>query len=262
MAYIALIKIKLPFFSIRNPESFQIGSSLPIPPPSALIGSLAYAVAVKEGLSPDEALAKVRDHVVLARASLMSEAPAVPNPILLWRYRILDKKREVLKLIKSKGHNYTEVKNALEQKYKDALYREYLFVHNISVAYVLRRGRVIPRDAFYLISRLGDTESTCSVTNVQISMYSEVQMKNVETEYPLVFDEEFIDDVEGDYMIIKMTDELRIMKSYVVPIRRKFIETKRGVKAVVYEPSKVKVNLKKPVRVYMFNSNYIVDVPA
>jgi len=262
MAYVALIKIKLPFFSIRNPESFQVGSSLPIPPPSALMGSLAYALAIKNGLSPNEALAKVRNYVALARASLISEAPAIPNPILLWRYRILDKKREVLKLIKTKRYSYTDIKNALEQKYKDALYREYLFAHNISVIYVLKKDKMISKDTFYLISRLGDTESICSVTDVQILTYREIQMKSVETKYPLIFNEEFIDDIKGDYMIIKMTDESRDMKAYVIPIRRRFIETKRGVKAVIYEPSKVRINLRRYVRVYVFNDDYVVDVPT
>jgi len=261
MAYVALVKIKLPFFSVRNPESFQVGSSLPIPPPSALMGSLAYALAIKKRLSPDEALTKVRDYVALARATLVSEAPAIPNPILLWRYRILDKKREVLKLIRTEKHSYIDIKSALERKYKDALYREYLFIHNISAVYVLKKDKVLSRDVFYLISRLGDTESTCSVTDVQMLTYREIQMKSVETKYPLIFNEEFIDDIKGDYMIIKMTDESRAMKAYVIPIRRRFIETKRGVKAVIYEPSKVSVNLRKYVRVYVFNNNYVVDVP-
>ncbi|RLG84982.1 MAG: type I-A CRISPR-associated protein Cas5, partial [Thermoprotei archaeon] len=222
MVYVALVKVKLPFFSIRNPESFQVGLSLPIPPPSTLIGSLAYALAVEKGLGSKDALNEARNSVILARATLVATAPAIPNSVLLWRYRILDKKGEVLKLLKSKENDYTGFKRELELKFKDALHREYLFISDIVAAYILRKR--IDAGTFSLIPRLGDTESLCSIGDVKILSCNEIRAIKIRTSYPFKYNAEMIKGVKGDFMFLRMTDELRAMKPFVVPIRRKFIE--------------------------------------
>ena len=39
-------RIFSPIFSIKNPEAFQIGITLPVPQPSTLVGALAYCIGV------------------------------------------------------------------------------------------------------------------------------------------------------------------------------------------------------------------------
>jgi len=256
MAYVAIIKLRLPFFSIRNPESFQIGSSLPIPPPSSLVGALAYALAIRKKLGRDDALTKVRSYIISARVALTAKLVTIPSPVLLWRYRILDKRGDFLKLIESEGNNHSKVKKKLEAKFKDALYREYLFTHELDVVYIL--SKEIGIDVFKLISRLGDTESLCSVKNVIMGKSRIIKANKVRTKYPVPYDDKIIKDLVGSYMIIKMCDENNKLVPYIIPIIRRFRETRRGVKVTLYEASEVEIEFKRSIEMYKVNDDLIV----
>ncbi len=258
MAYVAVVKLKLPFFSVRNLEAFQIGSSLPLPPPSALIGALAYAIAVKEHLNSHEALTKTREIVQLARALVSSDYPIIPNSILLWRYRVLDKLKEFLKMIKELGNSPYLVKREVELKFKDALYREYIHVQELEAIYVVNRE--IESSLFKLISRLGDTESYCSVEDVGLyktPMLSKQKVTEAEISHPLKYDTKYIKEIEGSYIILKMSDEREHLMPFILPIRREIKHVKEG-KVVMYRPTKIRVRFSKPVMMLSFDNKNVV----
>jgi len=265
-----ILKIRLPLFSLRQPESFQVSSSLPVPSPSTLVGSLAYAFAINDKLDSKTALEYVRRIVLVARASLAEYMPIIPNPILLWRFRILDRGIEKPKERVSpekrftllnrlsmlvKEDKYNEVKNLVETKLKDALYREYLFTFEINVIFLLREE--VETKIFYYISRLGDTESLCSVHNIDIKGYNIELVKNVVTKYPFKYTNK-INNIHGDFMILRQGDEYRNLSLFVIPVSRKIITTSRGSKIVVYAPSQIKVTFTDQVRTARIDNEYII----
>lgn len=250
-------KIKPPIFSIKSPEAFQVGSSLPLPQPSSLVGALAYVLAITENLSSEEALKKARD-VVLATGAY-AEKLIIPSTVILRRFRILDrgfekpKKREVklteveklALLLESK--DYYSAKMHLEKTLTDALYREYMFSETITCLWVLREK--VEAERLRLIVRLGDTESYVNVVNSWEDKCDIVEKNIVETKYPIPMVKEEIESVQGRYIIAKMCDKFRRLKWFIIPLTREIRETRRGIKYLVYKPTVVHVKFKKKVPV-------------
>lgn len=262
-----LLKIKLPFFSLRVPEAFQVASSLPVPSPSALVGALAYALAIHSNISNEAALNYARKIVLAARATIPEAQTYTLNPILLWRFRILDRgmerpKKKGIKLtllqqltaLTNEGR-YSEAKTLLELKLKDALYREYIFAPEVKVVYLVKEK--VDTEIFKLISRLGDTESLCSVIEVKTHSYELVSVDKVETTFPFVYTDK-VSEIKGDFMIMKQSNELRELKLFVIPITRRILTTKRGGKVTTLWPSKLKVSFKDFINVAKVNNEYIV----
>ncbi|MCS7385438.1 MAG: type I-A CRISPR-associated protein Cas5a [archaeon GB-1867-005] len=257
-------KIRSPIFSIKNPEAFQVGITLPIPQPSTLVGALAYCIGVHREIGL-KALNIARDMILAARATIESPAVVV-SPVILRRFRILDKGFEAkvskavppfkrfLDLI-SQGL-IDEARKIIEVELTDALYREYVTSAIFKCVWIL--SEEVKPEALYLIQRLGDTESLCTVVEVWEASCKKIEIKVVETKYPLPHYGEDLVNVEGSYLYIKMCDEHRTLKGYIIPCERKMHSTRKGIRFIAYTPSTVKIRYSIPHEVFDVDGELIV----
>jgi len=251
-------KINAPIFSIKHPETFQIAASLPIPQPSSLAGALAYCIGTEQriGLRAQEIIKEI---VVAARGKLVSET-AITNPVILRRFRILDKGIEEGDFEKSYETfhlgDFNTFRNTLEKKLTDALYREYISPAILKCIWILRTA--LESKILYLLQRLGDTESLVSVTEAWSASCEILSVDEVATDYPFTLDDSTIDTIQGNYTVLKMCDEKRGLKLFYVPCKKEIRSTPTGVKYFVYIPTKINIKLKKPCTVFVADGDYIL----
>ncbi len=154
---------RFPLYSTAE-RTYQVRTSLVLPPPSTLIGALARGLAYlrnDSGSSLDE-LAKKLVNAVKSKLVMVSARPwdsaVVRNPFLLSRLRTLEP---------GKGKD-TENKDT---KNSDALVREYMFSRELLIIFIFRDLDEGEKDelkkAAFLLNSLGDTESIGSVIDVQ-----------------------------------------------------------------------------------------------
>ena len=267
MALTALCaKINTFTFSIKHPETFQIAASLPIPQPSTLVGALAYCLGIQQemGLKSQEI---VRNHVVIARAKLVGGVTVV-NPIILRRFRVLDKGFE--KKGKGEEEAFKKAINAyqegdintfrriIEETLTDAFYREYLSPATLKCVWILRSP--IESKILYLLQRLGDTESLVNVAEAWSAECKIECLDSVSTDYYFAALWDIVSAVHGNYTVIKMCDEERKLKLYYVPCKKEVRSTHSGIKYFVYTPAKVNVELRRPQEVYFIDEECIMGV--
>ncbi|MEM1582289.1 MAG: type I-A CRISPR-associated protein Cas5a [Candidatus Bathyarchaeia archaeon] len=251
-------KVITPIFSIKHPETFQIATSLPIPQPSSLVGALAYCLGVQQeiGLKAQEI---VKENVIVARAKLVGETATV-NPVILRRFRILDKGIEEKDFEKAcnafHAGDFDTYRKILEKKLTDALYREYLSLATLKCVWVLKT--YIESKILYLLQRLGDTESLVSVIETWSADCKTLNLSEVSTDYPFSVSPDIIDAIRGNYTTIKMCDEKRESKLFYIPCRREMRSTPAGVKYFIYIPTKVNAKLKRPRKVLAVDEECIV----
>jgi len=261
---ITFARLRLPTFSIKQPEAFQVMASLPLPQPSTLIGALAYSLGVYEGIGTparDRVARWVSEGKLLAaRAKLAGKGYSMPftvSPIVLRRFRIVDKAHErkkkgerslieELRLSIEQGA-YPVVKHLIEVKGVDALYRDYVVGVDMLCLWAFR-GMEVSNRLFHLIQRLGDTESLVSVTEVWSNRYSLREGKSADTEFPTPVD--IVEGAHGDYILMRMCNERREIEPYIVPCKMSVHKAGRG-KALTLTPSTVSLALKE--------SHYLVD---
>jgi len=256
--------ISSPLFSLKHPETFQIAAVLPVPQPSTLVGALAYCIGVEKGIGLN-ALNVARENIVLARAKLISDVSII-SPVILRRFRVLDKgfERKQSKEVAAYNRaidallsrNISEYRRIVEQILSDAMYREYLTQVRFQCIWVIR-DNIDHRIAYY-IQRLGDTESLVTVNEVWQEDCIMEKVDTLSTEYPFTLDPNLINRFTGSYIITKMCDESRSIKTYIIPCKRDVLTTKDGVKVFSYTPSKVDINLKKIINVYRIGNEYIL----
>lgn len=147
-------------YSIKVFETYQVAQSYPLFTPSSVMGAIAYALAeyslCKPGrlLENDECYRMTRDYIAKARDSASA---IIKNPVVLRRNRgVLEDKK-----LPSSRNEFT--------KSSDALLREYVFSIEHSILVIPKGDDKIPilMKALWLISRIGDTESLVSVSNVE-----------------------------------------------------------------------------------------------
>ena len=249
-------KISTPIFSIKHPEVFQIAASLPIPQPSTLTGALAYCIGVhsRMGLKAKD---EVERMLVLARAKILNEV-AVVTPIMLRRFRVLDKGFET----KRKGEipaykracdalssgDFDYYRRVIEVELTDALYREYVTAATIKCVWILREP--LDHKLLYLLQRLGDTESLVTVMEAWSADCSVKEVDSLRTEYPMVLDPDALTSIGGDYTVVKMCDEHRILRTFCIPCKKDVLSTPDGVKYFAYVPTSIEAEFKKPVEVF------------
>ncbi|MHB9301958.1 type I-A CRISPR-associated protein Cas5a [Thermofilum pendens] len=249
MAELILARLKLPFFSVKSPEAFQVMSALPLPQPSTLLGALAYGVGVASGRGTrayEEVVELARKgRLMAARAAAPPGAslPLVFSSVVLRRFRVADKAHEA----KGKGErkpiellreavgsgDYAEAKRIIEVELSDALYREYVVGFEILAAWVAEEGAVDPRAA-WSVHRLGDTESLCTVVDVSVERCPVARKKVVRTLFPAPA----VDGMlvrSGGAVFAKMSDELRELRTFAVPGFRGFERAGRA-KVPVFRP--------------------------
>ena len=257
MAELMVARLRLPIFSIKHPEAFQVRSSLPVPQPSSLVGLLAYCLGVARGWGT-VALERVREWVregklLAARASLARDQPPLAaSPIVLRRFRIADEayarkeKREPL-LAAIKQRDFKAAKIWLEVKLTDALYREYIMGYELLCAWALDEALDVDPGCLYLAQRLGDTESLCTVVEVRAEEAEVGEEEALRTVFPTPM-EKLAEPVRGSYTVARMCDEERQLRPYVLPCELAMEKVEGGFITLV-RPSEVEVRYEEPVRV-------------
>lgn len=258
-----IARLRVPIFSIKQPEAFQVGTALPLPQPSTLAGALAYCVAIGEGLERKNLVMRVQSTLRAARACLMSEV-AVPSPIVLRRFRVLDKGME-----KKEGElsdyeifesAYRQLKKSMirnvVERLSDALYREYVFASELVCVWIIE-GR-LSADLIWAINHLGDTESTCSVVQVDQVPAMRTEASEVRTRFqaPIIGKAAV---KSGTYLLLKMQSERfwhreeGELLTYAVPCEERIERGVKGLKYRVYRPVEITLSYDKPVSVYSFD---------
>jgi len=257
-------KIRLPLFSVKQPESFQVMSSMPIPQPSSLIGALAYCLGVISGEGV-KALNKVyemveRGDILAARARPWSDGgaatPLTLSTVILRRFRVVDKAHEKKRRGEVKpaerlskavsGGDLVQAKRILEIELTDAFYREYVMGIDMLCAWVVREG-VIDPESVKLIPRLGDTESLCTVIKVWSEKCGTAKKTIVETSFPApALGKARV--LEGSFMYMKLCDELRRLVPFIVPCEVR-VERSGKVRYPAIRPTAVRIEYEEGARV-------------
>ncbi len=271
MAYVVFAKIRFPIFSIKHPEAFQIRSSLFLPQPSTLIGALAYCLGVSQNIGLN-AYKRVLEYVsnkkiLAAKPSLLKDIPPLTvSSIVLRRFRIVDKAFET----KEKGGrppikilyeyiNKGEIESArkiIEVQLTDAFYREYISGYEILCAWAFRDDFDFNEELIYLIHRLGDTESLCSVIKVWKEEAKEARKKIIETTFvsPL----KNVKTLIGNYVAIKMCNELRKKELFAIPYEITY-RSSDGKRIMVIKPTTIKIEYASEVPVLCTSYGDIVQ---
>lgn len=265
MVEVVAVRMRLPLFSVAQPEAFQVLVALPIPQPATLIGALAYAVGVYKGKGAkayQELLElATRGELLAARARIADASRSgasvlAPSSVVLRRFRVVDKAHETKRKGEKKpisvlyeylaAGDYASAKRLLEVTLTDALYREYVMGHELLAVWVFQRP-IVEEEAFWYISRLGDTESLCTVVEVRTAKGSLARTREVETNFPapLTTNARVLN---GSFTIVKANDEKRELKTYVIPTSVT-IESFKGRRVRVIHPSIVRIQYDKEVEV-------------
>ena len=240
-------RIRLPIFSIKHPETFQIMSCLPVPQPSTLIGALAYCIGVSQG-SGLKAFENLKRSVeegecCAARAKLIGVTAF--SPIILRRFRVADEyhKRMDFYEILSRG-NYQEAKLFLENKLIDAFYRGYAMGFEILCTWVTENSLKIDEATIHLLQRLGDTESLVTVSGAWIEEAEISESSEIETPFPFPLNGAKVK--QGDFMIVKMCNERRVTEQFIIPIRHEIRQTATG-RVMILEPTRIYAEFSHPI---------------
>ncbi len=164
-------------YSIKHIETYQVALSYPVFPPSTLIGAIAYSLS-QLGLcsNPDECIARARSMVSRVRDSAISGT---------WFGVILRRSRKILQdrilpssprdLVKTKKDRERAPKHfsryfELQQAVSDAMVRDYVFSYEHRVLVIPRSSSFVDTlsKAIWLISRVGDSESLVSVSDIEV----------------------------------------------------------------------------------------------
>ncbi|MEM1542913.1 MAG: type I-A CRISPR-associated protein Cas5a [Ignisphaera sp.] len=252
---VALIaKLRGPSFSVKQPEAFQIGVTLPLPQPSTLAGALAYCIAVREGLKQEELATRIQTILKVSRACFLTEV-AVPSSIVLKRFRALDKVSDYRAFEDAyRRFDYEVIFDRLE-KLTDALYREYVFTCELLCVWIVDKD--ISGDLLWSINHLGDTESLCSVIEIDRVPVNEEKTNEVKTRFqaPII---ELTTVKSGAYKIVKMYNESFWYQrkgeplTYAIPCEEKIERGAKGFRYRVYRPTEITILYDRPVNVYSF----------
>jgi CRISPR-associated protein Cas5 subtype I-A len=207
-----IVQARAPAFSIRQPQTYQVGVSLPLPQPSTLVCALAYAAAAAGGGPPgflgDEYVKKLAESVLqlLIRVTVKPAAPLTSSSVTVSRVRALEEgsSEKVVEAIR-RGRRIT-----------DAMVREY-YGGRLTIVYVFRSAAGIEKvhPWLYLFGRLGDTESLTSIERVEEAALEPLGSEGyVDTYTPLEWVEGYGD---GVFSLIKMCRE----ELCAVPVRRR-----------------------------------------
>lgn len=265
MVKVVAVRVRLPLFSVAQPEAFQVLTALPIPQPATLVGALAYAVGVHtgKGVKAYQELLKLaaEGELLAARARIadadrMGASVLAPSSVVLWRFRVVDKAHETKKRGEKKpitvlheclaAGDYASAKRLLEVTLTDAFYREYVMGHELLAVWVFR-SPIVEEEAFWCISRLGDTESLCTPIEVLMDEGSLARAREVETNFPapLTAGARVLN---GSFTIVKANDEKRELKTYVIPTRVT-VRSVRGRGVRIIHPSTVRIRYEGEVEV-------------
>ncbi|AAL62628.1 hypothetical protein PAE0209 [Pyrobaculum aerophilum str. IM2] len=215
---ILLVKLRLPLFSIKHYETYQVAATLPFIPPSTVVGALVQAAA-RGGLCEGDCLAEVRGWIYKARDVA---APTVKFPVVLKRARgVLEEGKLPLSGEELGG-------------YFDAMVREYAYVAEKAVLVVPSAEAHIGRleKALWLLERVGDTESYVSVRGVEVLNARPCGAGEVDVAVKLA------KVAGGAHLVVRAGDEDGTLSDFAVPLatggKGYYTPTKIAVKSDVF----------------------------
>lgn len=214
---VLLARLRLPLFSIKHHETYQVAAAIPFIPPSTIVGAIAQSAA-RGGLCKGDCLAEVRSWISKARDVA---APTVKFPVMLRRAR------GVLEEGKLPPHG-DEI-NA----YFDAMVREYAYAAERVVLIVpsAEQRLNLLEKALWLLERVGDTESYASVTGVEELDARPCNAEGVNVVVKLSRA------IGGAFLVVKAGDEDGALVDFAVPLaagaRGYYSPTKIAIKGEV-----------------------------
>ena len=154
-----VLSIRVPFFSIKLPEAYQVAASYDYLMPSTLFGALCASLCMIYGWKEEECKEKLKGTKV--------RELYLKNPQKEWVVRA-SKFPVILRRVK-KVLEIGRLPSSLDEAsgFFDARVREYVFTLDERKAIVLTSRLDEVKEAAWLISRVGDSESLLSVTNVE-----------------------------------------------------------------------------------------------
>lgn len=239
-------RVRLPIFSVKHPDVFQIMSCLPVPQPSALVGALAYCIGTFKGSGLD-AFKNLKEMIkggktFVARAKPMGTMAF--SPIVLRRFRVadeFDERKKLYEILEKEG--YDEGKSFLERKLMDAFYRVYAMGHEILCVWIADENFEVDEKMIHLLQRLGDTESLVTVSETWVEEVRRDTASKINTSFP--FPLRSGDIKRGDFTVTKMLDEKFLTEQFVVPVRHELRRINAG-RVIVIEPTEIEVEFPNP----------------
>jgi len=250
-AFVALVKAAV--YSVRQPQTYQVVTSFPVPQPSTLVGSLACAAALAEGgpagVLGDEYVERLAESIlgILVRATAKPAAPLASSSVTISRVRALEEGSEKVREDIEKG-----------RRISDAMVREY-YSGRLALIYVFKDVVEAPRvlSWLYLIGRIGDTESLVSLESVgEASLEPLGYEGQVDTYTPLEWVESY---GEGTFSLARLCGEELCAKvvrkredyekhstTYIVPLAEKGSGRERRI----LEASKVYVRTARGYKIW------------
>jgi len=216
MRLIALgVHIRLPFFALRDPTSLGVRLSFLLPPPRTILGALARGLGIIYGIkSGEEDLRGEAARNVLTYA-LEAHALATIRPL-----SPLTRSSQMLRFVPpvEKGEPVKVPESA-----HDAFKTDFIFLNELKAIYIVdinSVNRILENyglseidvqaldDAAHLIDRIGNTEITCHVKNVERLEIVE-ECSTVDTYFPL----SWLERAEGNYYIGELLPNLYVLRN-------------------------------------------------
>lgn len=277
------VSLRLPLFSVRDPESWGVRLSFVLPPPRSSLGALARGLGIILGFRSGEERRKnqfVRD--------ILTFGIEVSSYATIRQLSLLLKSSYILRYVPpvEKGEPIETVEGShdafkTDLMFSDAMKIIFSFdiakINNIFETYDLPKvDEGIICQAAKLIDRIGSTENFCYAHKVEFVSIKEIS-STVNTYVPL----DWIESVKGEYFISDLLPNIRVLKDlgiikdesisnlqdkdlrrmkirYVFPL--KLVSEIRG--KMFFESNDVEIKLKKGYSGYILNDGTRVVIPS
>lgn len=277
------VSLRLPLFSIRDPESWGVRLSFVLPPPRSLLGAFARGLGIILGFRSGEERLKnefVRNILtfsieVSSYATIRQLSPLLKSSYIL-RYVPPVEKGEPIETAEG-SHDAFKTDLMFSDAMKIIFSFDIAKINSIFETYDLPKvdeGKMC--QAAKLIDRIGSSENFCYAHRVEFVNIEEIS-STLNTYVPL----DWIENVKGEYFISDLLPNIRVLKDvgiikdesisnlqdkdlrrmkmrYVFPL--KLLSEIRG--KMFFESSEVEIRLKKGYSGYILNDGTRVVIPS
>ncbi len=210
------VKVRLPFFSIKHIEAYQVGISYLSLMPSTLVGAIGYGLGLAGLCKGDKCREASKGIVRKAREYFTKNDVAIRFPVILKRMRgvlegkyLSEKSKTKSKKSKTKSKTLYDVYAALASA-SDAMVREYIFSGERQFVLIGDLDKL--KKAIYLIDRFGDSESLAAIVSVE-----EIEVNKCESNEVNTVIKADIWSMIGSHVITYGTDENWDKRLFVFP---------------------------------------------
>ncbi|MFP3203173.1 MAG: type I-A CRISPR-associated protein Cas5a [Sulfolobus sp.] len=213
-----IAKLRIPFFSIKRYDTYQISYSYIFLMPSSIVGSIGNSLALLGECKGEDCINLARKIVKKAREYFPRKITFSKSPVILKRVRGMLEDKEMPKSL------------AEFVSSSDALVREYVVSEERNILILTDKPSQII-EAVKIMDRLGDSESLLSVIYVKESKIGECEKEdgvNVMIKNEIVSQES-----RGDQITVDGFDELGKKSVFYIPVE---------VKGYSIKPSPIKTS--------------------